>query len=38
MPVNSPTIKINSVRTFGGEFVKIHLFGNTFDECFKKAK
>lgn len=38
MPVKSPTIKINSVKHFGREWVTIYLIGNTFDESLAEAR
>lgn len=38
MPVNAPSIKLRSVRSWGGSFIEVKLIGNTFDECFKAAK
>jgi threonine dehydratase len=37
MPENTPKIKINAVRMFGGEHVKIVQVGTTFDTCFTAA-
>ncbi len=33
MPVTTPNQKIQQVEYFGGDFVTIHLVGDTFDEC-----
>lgn len=37
MPLSTPLLKQESVRTFGGEFVKIRLFGDSFDESQREA-
>jgi threonine dehydratase len=33
MPLNAPMQKINRVKNFGGEFIKIELVGQNFDEA-----
>jgi threonine dehydratase len=38
MPVITPRQKINQTKMFGGEFVQIHLAGDTFDDCAAAAK
>jgi threonine dehydratase len=38
MPVNTPLIKINSVKQYGGKYVNILLYGNNYDESSNKAK
>ena len=38
MPIATTQQKINKVKQFGGEFVKIFLEGNNFDETFAIAK
>lgn len=37
MPVTTPNQKISQVKYFGGEFVKVHLVGDNFDECSQRA-
>ncbi len=37
MPETTPMQKINKVKKFGGKFVKVELFGTTFDEAYKKS-
>ena len=37
MPAITPSIKVRSVRYFGGEYVTVHLIGNTFDEAYSAA-
>ena len=37
MPVTTPHQKINQVKMFGGEFVSIQLFGDSFDDSQKAA-
>lgn len=37
MPEVTPRQKIDKVRKFGGEFIKIELFGRTFDEAYKAS-
>jgi len=37
MPVTTPHQKIDQVRIFGGEFVSIQLFGDSFDDSQKAA-
>ena len=34
MPENSPLVKINAVRRFGGDFVSIKLIGSNFDMAY----
>lgn len=38
MPVTTPHQKIDQVRMFGGEFVEVQLFGDTYDDSQKAAK
>ncbi|OIQ41789.1 MAG: threonine dehydratase [Bacteroidetes bacterium MedPE-SWsnd-G1] len=38
MPVTTPMQKIQQVRMFGGDFVRIELIGDTFDESFHASK
>ncbi|EGR30481.1 threonine dehydratase, putative [Ichthyophthirius multifiliis] len=38
MPTNAPSIKLRSVRSFGGDYIKIQQVGENFDECSKAAK
>lgn len=38
MPVNAPSIKLRSVKSWGGSHIEVKLTGNTFDECFRAAK
>lgn len=38
MPVATPAIKVNSVRTHGGPTVEVCLFGNNYDEAAAEAK
>jgi threonine dehydratase len=38
MPVITPRQKINQTKMFGENFVKIHLAGDTFDDCAVAAK
>jgi len=38
MPVNTPEIKISSVKRLGGAYVEIVLVGNDFDEAKKAAE
>ena len=38
MPANTPNQKINKVKNFGREFVKIILTGDNFDKAYKAAK
>lgn len=38
MPVNAPSIKLRSVKSWGGSYIEVKLIGNTFDECFRAAK
>ncbi|NQV77557.1 MAG: pyridoxal-phosphate dependent enzyme, partial [Lutibacter sp.] len=37
MPVTTPHQKIDQVKMFGGEFVSIQLFGDSFDDSQKSA-
>lgn len=37
MPVTTPHQKIDQVRMFGGEFVEVRLFGDTYDDSQKAA-
>ncbi len=37
MPTTTPQQKITKTKVFGGEFIKIHLVGDTFDEANKAA-
>ncbi len=37
MPLSTPLLKQESVRDFGGEFVTIRLFGDSFDESQREA-
>ncbi len=37
MPVTTPHQKINQVKMFGGEFIRIQLFGDSFDDSQKAA-
>ncbi|SOC45701.1 L-threonine ammonia-lyase [Rhizobium subbaraonis] len=38
MPVTTPQQKIDKTRIFGGEFVKIRLVGDIFDQCYRAAQ
>lgn len=38
MPNNTPLQKINRVKSFGKEFIKIHLVGQNYDEASSAAK
>jgi len=38
MPKTTPSIKVNSVREFGGEHCEIVLIGNTYDEAYAYAR
>jgi threonine dehydratase len=38
MPVITPRQKINQTKMFGGEYVVIHLSGDTFDDCALAAR
>ena len=38
MPLATPAIKVNSVRTHGGETVEVRLVGNNYDEAAAEAK
>lgn len=37
MPVTTPHQKIDQVRMFGGEFIDVRLFGDSFDDSQKEA-
>jgi threonine dehydratase len=37
MPVNTPQIKIDLVKKFGGKYVNIILFGDVYDDAYHKA-
>lgn len=37
MPVTTPQQKIMKTGSFGGDFIKISLIGDTFDECYAAA-
>lgn len=37
MPLATPTIKVNAVRTHGGPTVEVRLFGNNYDEAAAEA-
>lgn len=37
MPKETPNQKVNKVRNFGKEFVKVELIGKNFDEAFSAA-
>ncbi len=37
MPKTTPRQKIDQVQKFGGDLIKIDLFGDTFDDSFEKA-
>lgn len=37
MPVATPSIKVNAVRTHGGSTVEVRLFGNNYDEAAAEA-
>ncbi len=37
MPVSSPSIKVRSVRYFGGDYVDIQLIGDTYDQSVSAA-
>lgn len=37
MPVTTPKQKVEQTEMFGGEWVKVVLFGDTFDDSYKKA-
>jgi threonine dehydratase len=38
MPETTPKQKIESVKRFGGAYVRIKLIGDTFDDCYQYAK
>ena len=38
MPLATPSIKVNAVRTHGGETVEVRLVGNNYDEAAAEAK
>mmetsp|Transcript_14590 Transcript_14590/g.40548 ORF Transcript_14590/g.40548 Transcript_14590/m.40548 type:complete len:599 (-) Transcript_14590:139-1935(-) len=38
MPLATPTIKVNAVRSHGGPTVEVRLFGNNYDEAAAEAK
>lgn len=38
MPLATPSIKVNAVRTHGGPTVEVRLFGNNYDEAAVEAK
>ncbi|MBB1247701.1 threonine ammonia-lyase [Rhizobium sp. G21] len=38
MPVTTPQQKIEKTRMFGGEFIKIRLIGDFFDQCYAAAR
>mmetsp|Transcript_6132 Transcript_6132/g.17499 ORF Transcript_6132/g.17499 Transcript_6132/m.17499 type:complete len:581 (+) Transcript_6132:154-1896(+) len=38
MPLATPSIKVNSVRTHGGSNTEVRLFGNNYDEAAAEAK
>ncbi|QCI99127.1 threonine ammonia-lyase [Agrobacterium larrymoorei] len=38
MPVTTPQQKIEKTRIFGGEFIKIRLVGDIFDQCYAAAR
>lgn len=38
MPANSPALKVNKVRQFGGDFIKVVLTGSNFDEACSAAR
>jgi threonine dehydratase len=37
MPLATPSIKVNAVRTHGGDTVEVRLFGNNYDEAAAEA-
>ena len=37
LPIHTPDQKINRIKYFGKDKLKLHLHGNTFDECFNIA-
>ncbi|MCO5734006.1 threonine ammonia-lyase [Rhizobium sp. SSA_523] len=38
MPVTTPQQKIDKTRMFGGEFIRIRLVGDIFDQCYAAAR
>ena len=38
MPAQTPAQKVDKVRLFGGEWVRVHLTGGNFDECLATAQ
>jgi threonine dehydratase len=38
MPVTTPQQKIDKTRMFGGDFIKIRLIGDFFDQCYAAAR
>ena len=38
MPVTTPQQKIDKTRIFGGEFIRIELVGDFFDQCYRAAQ
>lgn len=38
MPENTPKQKVERVRSLGGEWISLHLAGDTFDEAYAHAK
>lgn len=38
MPITTPQQKIDKTRMFGGEFIKIKLVGDIFDQCYAAAR
>lgn len=38
LPTNTPLQKINKIKYFGKDYLKLHLVGKTFDESCKAAK
>lgn len=37
MPITTPNQKITQVKYFGGDYVTVHLIGDSFDECSYRA-
>lgn len=37
MPSDAPDIKVRAVKMFGGDWVNIVLFGDSFDEAYQAA-